>query len=106
MAGPEARIEQYLVREARKLGGIAEKFSSPNKKGVPDRLCSFPFGLIFFVELKAEGQKPTPLQKEDHSRRRAMGFEVRVLDSKVAVDKFIKDVVVALKSMRAIGNLL
>lgn len=106
MAGQEAIIEKYLIREVRKLGGIAEKFVSPNKRGVPDRICTFPFGLVVFVELKAEGQKPTPLQREDHSRRRAMGFEVEVLDSKVGVDDFIKSVVVAMKSMRAIGNLL
>lgn len=106
MAGQEAVIEKYLVREVRKIGGIAEKFVSPNKRGVPDRLCTFPFGLVAFVELKAEGKLPTPLQVEDHKRRRAMGFEVKVLDSKEKVDEFISSIMIDMKSMRAIGNLI
>jgi len=88
------------------IGGVAEKFVSPNKKGVPDRICQFPYDLIVFVEVKAEGLKPTPLQAEDHKRRRARGHSVMVIDSKAAVDGFIEGIKEAMQSLEAIGGIL
>ena len=82
----ERDIENYLVRRIKELGGIAEKFTSPGRRSVPDRLVSLPGGRIIFVELKAPGKKPTENQMRDHQRRRAMGFIVLVLDSKEAID--------------------
>ncbi len=36
----ESELEKKLVSHIKKLGGIAYKFSSPNRrKSVPDRLC-------------------------------------------------------------------
>ena len=82
----ERDVENYLVRRIKALGGMAEKFTSPGRRSVPDRLVSLPGGRIVFVELKAPGKKPTENQKKDHDRRRDMGFTVLVLDSKEAVD--------------------
>lgn len=81
----EKEVEQYLVRRIKALGGMAEKFTSPGRRSVPDRLVSLPGGRIVFVELKAPGKKPTENQLRDHQRRRDMGFTVLVLDSKEAV---------------------
>jgi hypothetical protein len=106
MADPvlEKTVEAYLVREVAKIGGIAEKFTSPGRRSVPDRLVQFPiydqnreklgknFQHMIFVEVKAPGKKATENQKRDHDRRRAMGFRVEVLDSKEAVDEFIRSV--------------
>lgn len=82
----ERDVEQYLVRRIKRLGGTAEKFTSPGRRSVPDRLVTLPGGRIVFVELKRPGAKPTTNQAKDHERRRAMGCEVMVLDSKEAVD--------------------
>lgn len=81
----ESLIEQYLVRRIKLLGGMAEKFTS-GRRSVPDRLVTLPCGRIVFVELKSTGKKPTELQERDHARRRALGCEVMVLDSKEGVD--------------------
>lgn len=105
MSDSEAIIEAYLVSECKKIKGIAEKFVSPNKRAVPDRLCQFPYDLIIFVELKAEGKKPTPAQAEDHRRRKLRGHTVEVLDSKAAVDNFINGVKETLHSLAILGNL-
>jgi hypothetical protein len=43
---------------------------------------------IIFVECKAPGKVPTIAQKNDHDRRRAMGFDVRVIDSMEQVNAF------------------
>lgn len=82
----EKEVEQYLVRRIKALGGKAEKFTSPGRRSVPDRLVTLPGGLIVFVELKAPGKKPTENQRRDHDWRRAMGCTVLVLDSKEAID--------------------
>lgn len=84
----EKTIEAALVRKVKCLGGMAEKFTSPNKRSVPDRLVTLPGGRIIFVELKRPGAKATELQKRDHECRRGLGCDVRVIDSLEQVDAF------------------
>ena len=83
----EEKIEAYLVKRAKELGGVAEKFVSPGRSGVPDRIVMLPGGLLIFVECKATGKKATPAQQRDHERRRKLGFDVYVVDSYEAVDE-------------------
>lgn len=77
----ERDVERALVARVESLGGVAEKFTSPAKRSVPDRLVNLPGGVIIFVELKAPGKKPTRKQHADHKRRRALGCDVRVIDN-------------------------
>ena len=77
----EKQIENKLATEAKKLGGIALKFVSPSFDGMPDRLVLIPDGHIAFVELKAPGKKPRPLQEARHRLLRRLGFKVYVIDS-------------------------
>lgn len=77
----EKQIENKLATEAKKLGGIAVKFVSPSFDGMPDRLVLMPDGHIAFVELKAPGKKPRPLQLSRHRLLRSLGFRVYVIDS-------------------------
>ena len=82
----EQRIERQLVRTVSKLGGLALKFVSPGMAGVPDRLLLFPGGKAVFVETKAPGKKPRPLQSHRHDQLRALGFPVFVIDSPEQID--------------------
>jgi len=84
----EKTIEAALVKRVRALGGMAEKFTSPNKRSVPDRIVTLPNGRIIFVELKAPKKKPTAKQALDHDRRRALGCDVRVIDNMEDVHAF------------------
>lgn len=77
----EKQIENKLATEAKKLGGIALKFVSPSFDGMPDRLVLIPDGHIAFVELKALGKKPRPLQLARHRLLWSLGFRVYVIDS-------------------------
>jgi len=77
----EEDVERALVQRVKSLKGTAEKFTSPGRRSVPDRLVTLPGGTIIFVELKAPGRKPTDKQARDHERRRAMGCDVRVIDT-------------------------
>lgn len=70
------------MRRVKALGGLCEKFASPGRRSVPDRIITMPNGQIIFVELKAPNKKPTDAQLKDHERRRALGCDVRVIDNK------------------------
>ncbi|MFL0197368.1 VRR-NUC domain-containing protein [Clostridium sp. WILCCON 0269] len=88
----ERDIEKYLVDKIRNAGGKAYKFVSHGNAGVPDRLVLLPGGKIIFVELKALGREPTPLQLVQHRRIRNLGFKVLVIDNKQAVDDLINEI--------------
>lgn len=77
----EKQVEQALVHAARQHGGIALKFVSPAFDGMPDRLVLMPGGHMGFVEVKAPGKKPRPLQEARHGLLRRLGFRVYVLDN-------------------------
>ena len=77
----EKEVEAALVRRVKAIGGLCEKFTSPGRRSVPDRIITMPNGQIIFVEVKRPGQKPTAAQLKDHERRRALGCDVRVIDS-------------------------
>jgi hypothetical protein len=86
----ERDVENYLRDEIKRIGGVAYKFVSPGNDGVPDRLVCLPGGRIIFVELKAPGKTPTPLQVRQMDRLQDLGFIVLVLASVEAVDEFIR----------------
>lgn len=82
----EREVEDYLVKEVKKLGGKAYKFNSMSNRAVPDRLCDLPLGILDYVECKAPGEEPTPLQLKVHKEMRSRGKNVYVVDSKFKVD--------------------
>ena len=76
----EKYIEQKLVAEVKKRGGMAPKFVSPGLDGVPDRIVLLPMGRMAFIELKAPGQKMRPLQVKRKRQLEALGFLVYCID--------------------------
>jgi Holliday junction resolvase len=85
----ERDIENYLVKRAKEAGGVAYKFTSPSRRGVPDRVCVFPNGCLIFVECKAPKKKPTVLQVKEIEKLRNLGQEVFVVDSKETIDDIL-----------------
>lgn len=85
----EKQIEQKLVRAVENMGGIAPKFVSPGFDGMPDRIVLLPGGHIGFVEVKAPGEKPRPLQLSRHGLLRRLGFKVYVLDDEQQIGGII-----------------
>ena len=88
----EKQIEQSLVKAVKNMGGIAPKFVSPGYDGMPDRLVLLPHGMLAFVELKAPGEKPRPLQKSRHEMLRRLGFKVYVLDGAEQIGGILDDI--------------
>jgi hypothetical protein len=109
----EKEVEAYLNKKAAKAGRQSYKFTSPQRRSVPDRLTlgdierateivssmvEDDFGsreiaeavmaeAITFIECKRPGGQPTEAQTREHEKLRARGFRVLVVDSKEMVDK-------------------
>lgn len=85
----EKDIEAYLVRQAKRLGALAYKFTAPGRRSVPDRLVLLPGGRACFIEVKRPGGKPTARQLAEHAKIRALGHRVHVADTREAVDEVL-----------------
>jgi hypothetical protein len=88
----ETNIEFLLVREVKAGGGLAPKFTSPGWAGVPDRLILLPGGRLAFVEVKAPGKAPRPLQVKRKRQLEALGFRVYVIDSVEPIQRIIREI--------------
>ena len=76
----EKQVEQKLVQAVKTRGGICPKFVSPGFDGMPDRIVLLPGRHFGFVEVKAPGEVPRPLQVSRHRLMKKLGFQVYVLD--------------------------
>ena len=88
----EKTIEQKFRAAVKAAGGLALKFTSPGFDGVPDRLALLPGGRMAFVEVKAKGKKPRPLQLARHRLLRRLGFKVYVLDDESQIGGIIDEI--------------
>ena len=81
----EKDIERKFVAEVKRRGGICPKWVSPRFDGMPDRKSGF-------VEAKAPGEKPRPLQASRHALLRRLGFRVYVLDDLAQIGGIIDEI--------------
>ena len=88
----EKGIEQKLVKGVKAAGGIAPKFVSPGYDGMPDRLVILPGGRMAFVEVKAPGKKPRPLQISRHKMLKRLGCRVFVLDDISEIKMILREI--------------
>ena len=88
----EKQLEHKFTRAVKSAGGLALKFTSPGFDGMPDRIVLMPEGKIAFVEIKATGCKPRPLQESRHGMLRRLGFKVYVLDDAGEIGGLISEI--------------
>ncbi len=88
----EKEIEKKLADAVKKSGGICPKFVSPGFNGMPDRIVLLPYGRIGFVEVKATGKNPRPLQMARHGLLRRLGFKVYVLDNMKRIEEILRKI--------------
>ena len=88
----ERQIESKLIFAVKAEGGMCPKLISPGTDGMPDRMVLLPEARIGFVEVKASGQKPRPLQERRHAQLRDLGFMVFVLDDPEQIPGIIAEV--------------
>lgn len=88
----ESALERQLVREVKRIGGLAPKWVSPGNRGVPDRLVILPNGLTVYVEMKAPGKQLEPLQEHWKRKLLKLGQRHYKIDSLEDVTSFIREV--------------
>lgn len=76
----ERTIEHQLKKAIEASGGLCWKLVSPGSSGVPDRICLMDSRAVF-VELKAPGKQPRPIQQHRMNQLRQQGFTALVVDS-------------------------
>lgn len=86
----ESEVEKELVARVQAAGGQAYKFTSPGRRGVPDRLVLLPGRAPEFVELKRKDQKAKPHQLREHERMRAAGAVVHIIDDETGIDRLLE----------------
>ena len=88
----EKQIEQRLVKAVKARGGLCPKLVSPGTDGMPDRMVLLPDSHIGFVEVKAPGEKPRPLQQRRHEQLRELGYKVSVLDDPEQIPPILDEI--------------
>ena len=85
----ERKIEAYLVKRVKAIGGEVRKVKWIGRHGAPDRLVLTPMWSVW-VELKQTGKTAEPHQEREHARMRAMNQRAVVIDSMTGVDALIE----------------
>lgn len=75
----ESVIEGSVCAHSEMNGWLVRKLSWIGRRGAPDRLF-MKGGRALFIEFKATGEKPDPLQVREIERMRKAGMEVHVID--------------------------
>ena len=73
--GVEKKLEKRCADLAKAHGWYTRKWASPSHRGVPDRLF-LKDGAVVFVEFKAPGNEPTPLQADEIEQIKGHGGKV------------------------------
>lgn len=103
----ESVVESHLVKRVEETGGLCRKVQWIGRRGAPDRLCGWPsrdpaahagapirpgrLGRHALIETKRPAKGAEAHQAREHERLRAIGFDVRVLDTIEKVDAFVKE---------------
>lgn len=86
----ERDIENHLIDLAEKHNCLLRKMRWVGRNGAPDRMLIKPEGEVIFVELKAPGKSPAPLQERELHRLAAYGQRVEIIDSIEGVEELFQ----------------
>ena len=88
----ERDVERRLVKAVKDRGGMCAKWVSPGMDGMPDRIVLLPEGRIGFVELKAPGECPRPLQIARMEQLMRLGYKCFVCDRTELIDGILDEI--------------
>ncbi len=85
----ESSVEKEICDYARELGYDTMKFTSPGRRGVPDRALISPQGKVAFIEVKRPGGKLSPLQERELRKLREKNVSAEWFDNAREAIKWI-----------------
>lgn len=87
----KTKLKKYLIDEVKRCGGLCLKWTSPNARGVPDRIVILPGGAIYFIELKAPNGTYVALQKHCKKTLEELGCRAYGLYSVEVVKRWLDE---------------
>ena len=78
MAGPEAKVEQAVMRWCKSHGITALKMTPTGHTGWPDRVIILSGGQVLWLEFKAPNASLSPKQAWVHSQLKLLGHRAEV----------------------------
>ena len=90
MTGPEAIIEKQFVEYVESRGCLALKLRVDGRKGFPDRTIITPHG-VMFIELKAQGGKPSRHQLNWQITLRNYGYVSEITNNLERAKRLLED---------------
>lgn len=79
---PEGKVQKYVQKRSKELGGLVRKIAYEGRRGAPDLLVAFPGGIIAFFEIKkSEDTEAASHQRAEHDRLSRRGANVFVIGS-------------------------
>lgn len=76
----ESLIQGKIIKKYEAEGYLVVKLIQTNKNGIPD-LMLLKGGKVFFIEVKSEIGKLSPLQEYRHKELSKYGFETKILSN-------------------------
>lgn len=86
----ERVIERYLVDKVLEAGAVQRKYTTPGRRGAPDRIIFWGSGQLCFAETKTKDGKLTAQQVHEHDVLRIWGFRVYVIRTHADVGQLIE----------------
>ena len=95
----ESRVEEILVKSVQAEDGLCWKWTSPGRRGLPDRVVLLPIPpehreivakYVRFVETKQFGKGPTKQQQHVHGLMRGRGYQVDVVPTADMAREYLK----------------
>lgn len=76
----ESQLQRKIINDLELNGWEVHKVLKSSRAGWPD-LEAFRDKMTIFIETKSQGKEARPLQKYQHGKLRAQGFQVFVIDN-------------------------
>lgn len=86
MGRAESKIEDYVDKRVRELGGETRKVVYQGRRGSPDRWCFFPGGRLCMIECKSATGKTSQAQVDAIKFLHNFGFHAYVCRERKLVD--------------------
>lgn len=101
MPDKESKIESYFTQQCEKAGAEVRKLAWVGRRHAPDRIAFFPYGIVWFVELKRPGKKPRAGQGRELERLKNKGCRTTWLSTYDDIDNWLLGVLDEVRSKSA-----
>ncbi len=91
MSNRENKVEVYLKRRIKELGGLSRKWVSPMHRGVPDQIVIVK-GIVIFVECKTQDGELEKHQIREIEKLDKAGANTVVVYGRRGVDDLIENI--------------